>query len=68
MPVADVIAAGSSVSSLSEESVSDAHVPREKPKAGRPKGNTEEKKVEEATKYKMCTHDIVDSYVLELGA
>ena len=69
MSVSEVIAAGSTVSSLlSEGAVSEARVSQEQQKAGRPKGSIKEKKQEEATKYKMCTHAIVDSYILELGA
>ena len=68
VPVAEVITAGCSVFSLSEEASRNAPAPQEKPKAGRPKGSTKGKKVEEATKYRMCTLDIVDYYELELGA
>ena len=68
MPVSEVVATGSSVSSLSEAVSSTGSDSLTKQKVGRPKGSTKEKKVEEASRYKICVNEIVDSYVLEVNS
>ena len=68
VPVSEVVATGSSVSSLSEAVSSTGSDSLTKQKVGRPKGSTKEKKVEEASRYKICVNEIVDSYFLEVNS